>query len=103
MPGRSGTPPTVTFASDRSGTTARMTACSMSGSSSVTQVPTSHVNAERTCRGTRWRWAYSTDLMAGLGQPAAVISSISSKEMRCILRALSTTRGSVVNTPDTSV
>ncbi len=102
-PGRSGTPDTVTLASDRSCTTARISAASMSGSSSVTQVPGSQVNADRTCNGTRWRWAYSTDRMAGFGQPAAVISSISSKEMRCMRRASGTTRGSVVNTPVTSV
>ena len=47
--------------------------------------------------------AYSTDRMAGLGQPFAVISSSSSKLMRSILRASGTTRGSLVNTPDTSV
>jgi hypothetical protein len=38
-----------------------------------------------------------------LGQPVAVISNNSSKVTRDILRASGTTRGSVVNTPDTSV
>ena len=102
-PGRSGTPVTVILASESSACTARMSASSMSGSSSMTHVPGSQVKAERTWSGTLWRWAYSTDRMAGLGQPAAVISSISSKVMRCIRRAVDTTRGSVVNTPDTSV
>ncbi len=78
-------------------------ACSMIWSSWVTSVPGSHVNAERTCSGTPNRWATSTDRMAGFGHPTAVISNISSKEMRCILRAPATIRGSVVNTPDTSV
>jgi len=41
--------------------------------------------------------------MAGLGQPVAVISSSSSNEIDGILRACATTRGSVVNTPVTSV
>ena len=52
MPGRSGTPDTVTLASDVSCTTAETMACSMDGSSSCTQVPGSQVNADRTCSGT---------------------------------------------------
>ena len=103
MPGRSGTPDTVTFASDRSWVMARTTACSMDGSSSVTHVPGSQVKAERTCNRTPWRRAYSTDRITGLGQPLAFISNISSKLITDILRASGTTRGSVVNTPETSV
>ena len=103
MPGRSSTPPMVTLASEASCTTAETMACSMSSSSLVTIVPCSHVNAERTWRFTPWVRANSTDRMAGLGQPLAVISSSSSKLMRSSLRASSTTRGSVVNTPETSV
>ncbi len=102
MPGRSGTPAMVTLASESSSTTAEMMACSMD-SSSVTQVPTSQVKLERTCRRTPWLRANSTERMAGFGQPAAVISSSSSNEMWCILRASGTRRGSAVNTPDTSV
>ncbi len=75
----------------------------MVSSSSVTQVPGSQVKAERTCRRTPWVRAYSTERMAGLGHPVAVISSISSKEMRSILRASGTSRGSLVKTPETSV
>ena len=59
-----------------------MMACSMAGSSSSIQVPGSQVNAERTCRATPWLRANSTERMAGLGQPAAYISSISSKLSR---------------------
>ena len=52
MPGWSGTPLTVTLASEVSCTTAETMACSMDGSSSCTQVPGSQVNAERTCSRT---------------------------------------------------
>ena len=41
--------------------------------------------------------------MTGLGQPAAFISSISSKLIVAIRRALGTRRGSALKTPDTSV
>ena len=78
-------------------------ACSMSGTSSSTHVPSCQVKAERTWRRTPWVRAYSTDRMAGLGQPVAVISSNSSYEMADMRRAVGTTRGSVVNTPVTSV
>jgi hypothetical protein len=93
----------VILASESSPTTPDTIASSISDSSSVIQVPGSHVNAERTWRRTPWVRANSTARMAGLGQPAAHISSISSKEMRVMRRATGTTRGSVVNTPDTSV
>ncbi len=73
------------------------------GSSSSIQVPGSHVKAERTCNATRWLRANSTDRMAGFGHPAAHISSISSKLTRRSRRASGTTRGSALNTPDTSV
>ena len=103
MPGLSGTPPSVTLASDVSCTTAETMACSMEGSSSTTQVPGSQVKLERTCSGTRQLRANSTPRIAGFGQPAAHISSISSKLTWRIRCALGTTRGSAVNTPDTSV
>ncbi len=47
--------------------------------------------------------ASSTDRIAGFGQPVAVISSSSSNEIWSMRRASATTRGSVVNTPGTSV
>ena len=103
MPGWSGTPLTVTLASEVSCTTADTMACSMDGSSSCTQVPGSQVNAERTCSRTPHVRANSTERMAGFGQPLAVISSISSKLMDEIRWASGTIRGSAVNTPDTSV
>ncbi len=103
MPGVSGTPAIVTLASDTSCTTAETMACSMDGSSSITQVPGSQVNAERTCNGTRHVRANSTERMAGFGQPQAHISRSSSKLMRLIRRARGTTLGSAVNTPETSV
>ena len=78
-------------------------ACSMDGSSSCTQVPGSQVNAERTCRRTPYVRANSTERMAGFGQPHAVISSSSSKLTVAMRRASGTSRGSAVNTPDTSV
>src|SRR3954466_6280288 len=103
IPGLSGTPASVTFASDVSCTTADTTACSMDESSSTTQVPGSHVKLERTCNGTRHVRANSAPRIAGLGQPGAHISNISSKLTLDIRRADGTTRGSAVNTPETSV
>src|SRR3954451_14772730 len=103
MPGLSGTPASVTFASEVSCTTADTTACSIDGSSSNTQVPGSHVKLERTCNGTFQLRANSAPRIAGFGQPAAHISNISSKLILLMRRALGTTRGSAVNTPDTSV
>ena len=102
-PGRSGTPAIVILASDRSWVTAETMACSMSGTSSSTHVPSCQVKAERTCNRTRWARAYSTDRIDGFGQPVAVISSNSSNEIRESRRAEGTIRGSVVNTPVTSV
>ena len=79
-PGRSGTPATVTFASDVSSVTAVTTACSMVGSSSTIQVPGSQVKLERTCSGTWWRRANSTERSMSTRPPVAAISIISSKE-----------------------
>ena len=59
-PGRSGTPLTVTLASEVSWVTAVTTASSMSASSSTTQVPGSQVKLLRTCSGTLWLRANST-------------------------------------------
>ena len=52
MPGLSGTPNTVTFASVMSVTTPEMIGSSIEASSLVTHVPGSQVNAERTWSGT---------------------------------------------------
>ena len=71
--------------------------------SSLTHVPGSHVNAERTWRATPWLRANSTERRASTFDPAPAISSISSKLMRASLRACGTMRGSAENTPVTSV
>ena len=55
-----------------------MIACSIALPSCSIQVPGSQVKLDRTCRRTPWVRANSTDRMAGLGQPAAFISNISS-------------------------
>ena len=77
-PGRSGTPMTVTLASVTSWVTAVTMACSMVASSSTTQVPGSQVKLERTCSGTSWLRANSTDRRLSTRPPVAAISSISS-------------------------
>ena len=59
-------------------------ACSMSASSSTTQVPGSHVKLDRTCSGTWWFHANSTARNTRTRPPVAAISSISSKEIRLI-------------------
>ncbi len=51
-PGRSGTAVIVTFASETLLVTAETMGCSIDGSSSVTHVPGSQVNEERTWTGT---------------------------------------------------
>ncbi len=83
--------------------TAVTTACSMDGSSSTTQVPGSQVKLERTCRGTPWLRANSTERSASTRPPLAAMSSISSKLTRGSRRASGTMRGSALKTPDTSV
>ena len=103
MPGRSGTPSTVTLASVMSVTTPEMIGSSTEGSSLVTHVPCSQVKAERTWRGTSWLRANSTERRASTLEPAPAISSISSKWTLASLRACGTMRGSAVNTPVTSV
>ena len=103
IPGRSATWVTVTLASAVSCTTAEMIACSIEASSCWIHVPGSHVKLERTCSGTPWLRANSTDRMSGFGHPLAHISSISSNDTFVSRRAVGTTRGSAVNTPDTSV
>ena len=70
---------------------------------SVTQVPGSQVKLERTCSGTWWLRANSTERRASTLPPAPAISSISSNCTCASLRACGTMRGSAVNTPVTSV
>ena len=102
-PGRSGTPLTVTLASEVSWVTAVTTASSMSASSSTTQVPGSQVKLLRTCSGTLWLRANSTARSIRTRPPVAAISSISSNEIRLMRCASGTIRGSAVKTPVTSV
>ena len=68
MPGLSGTPDTVTFASLTSWVTAETIACSIDWSSSVIQVPGSQVKADRTCSLTPHRRANSTERIAGFAK-----------------------------------
>ena len=68
-------------------------------SSSVTHVPGSQVKLERTCNGTWWFRANSTERSASTRPPVAAISSISSNDTRLSRRAVGTMRGSAVNTP----
>ena len=106
MPGWSGTPLMVTLASDVSCVTAEMIACSMPASlvpNSVIHVPGSHVKLDRTCSGTWWLRANSTERSASTRPPVAAISNISSNDTRGSRRAVGTIRGSAVNTPETSV
>ncbi len=102
-PGRSGTPVTVTLASEVSWVTAVTVACSIDSSSSTTQVPGSQVKLLRTCRGTWWLRANSTERSWSTRPPVAAISSISSKLIRPRRWASGTTRGSALKTPVTSV
>ena len=78
-------------------------AFSMPGVSFVIQVPSSGRKEERTCSGTSWRRANSTDRSASTRDPVAAISSISSWLTSESLRAPGSMRGSAVNTPVTSV
>ena len=79
-PGRSATCAIVTLASEVSCVTPEMMAYSMFSSSSTTQVPGSHVNDDRTCTGTPWLRANSTERSASTLPPVAAISSISSND-----------------------
>ena len=103
IPGLSGTPATVTLASDVSCVTALTMACSMDSSSSTTHVPGSQVKLERTWSGTWWLRANSTERSMRTRPPVAAISFISSKLMRSSRLAVGTTRGSALKTPVTSV
>ena len=70
---------------------------------SVTMVPSFAEKELRTWMGMSKRRAYSTLRRCSTLEPDAASSSISSFEMRSILRAVETIRGSAVNTPSTSV
>src|SRR6266542_6488958 len=102
-PGRSGTPSMVTFASESSAATPEMIACSIRTSSSVTHVPASSPNEDRTWIVTPYRRAYSTERACRTLAPDAASSSISSYDTACSILASGTTRGSAVKTPGTSV
>ena len=78
IPGRSGTPRIVTFASPVSLAIPEMIACSSTSSSFTTQVPSASANDERTWIGTPWFRAYSTARSASTFAPDAASSSISS-------------------------
>jgi hypothetical protein len=108
LPGTSGTSTIVILASLRSCATPAMIGCSIGAPStssvaSVTRVPVWAENDERTCTGTAYRRAYSTQRSISTFAPLAAISSISSNETWAILRASGTIRGSAVKTPSTSV
>ena len=107
-PGLSGTPTTVTLASEVSCATPEMMACSTCWSpcsigSLLTQVPCSpregraDVDRDVVAAG-----VLHTAVQQHLGAGAAS-SSMSSKEIQSIFRAFFTTRGSAVKTPSTSV
>ena len=78
MPGRSGTPRIVTFAWPRSWAMPVTTTASMLRSSFVTSVPGSALNVERTCTGTPYFFANSTERDWSTLAPRLAISSISS-------------------------
>ena len=69
----------------------------------MTIVPSFWENDDRTWMGMSKRRAYSTLRRCSTFEPEAASSSISSLEMRSILRAVGTMRGSAVKTPSTSV
>jgi hypothetical protein len=94
-PGLSGTPTTVTRASDRSCATPLMMAASTSGSW-VISVPGLLENDDRTTSGTEYRRAYSTQRRCRILAPDAASSSISSYETVGRNRAFGTMRGSAL-------
>ena len=102
-PGWSSTPSSEILASSLLWAMPDTKALSIIGVSLVIQVPSSGANDERTCSGTSWRRATSTDRSASTFEPEAAISSISSWLTRGSLRAPGSMRGSAVNTPVTSV
>jgi hypothetical protein len=77
IPGRSGTPKIVTFASELSWAMPEMIACSIASSLSI-HVPSSPEKEERTWRRTRWLRASSTARSMRTFDPQADSSSISS-------------------------
>ena len=109
IPGSSGTPKIVNFASSRLNAIPEMIGCSMLSSNSVVMsVPTfclkSSSNApssslsklDNTRKGTWYLPANSTARICNTLEPKDAISSISSKEIRSTFLAFGATRGSVV-------
>ena len=106
MPGLSGTPRIVIFASSRLNAMPEMTACSMfSSSSKVISVPErissssgidGSVRLDSTRVGTRYLPANSTERICRIFEPSDAISSISSNDTTFSRRASGTIRGSVV-------
>ena len=98
MPGRSGTPRIVIFASSRLDAMPEMTACSMfSSSSKVMSVPSpSSSKLESTRSRTRYLPANSTERICSTLEPRLASSSISSKVTVFSRRASGTMRGSAV-------
>src|SRR4051794_273980 len=103
MPGWSGTPRIVAFASDVSCAIPEMIARSSDSSWLTTRVPSASENDERTCSRMPWLRAYSTERSISTFAPPAERSSISSYVTVSSLRASGTIRGSAVYTPSTSV
>ena len=105
MPGSSGTPTIVIFASLRSCATPVIITCSTVRSSidPVTSVPELCEYEERTRIGSPDRRAYSTLRRCSTFAPQAASSNISSYVICLICLAFFTIRGSAVYTPSTSV
>ena len=95
-PGSSGTPTSVTRASEVECVTAVIRGCSMVSASASTTVPGKSSKDERQWMRTPWLRAYSTERNCSTPAPEAAISSISSKEIVDSLRASGTIQGSAV-------
>ena len=78
IPGRSGTRSREILAWLRSWVTPVTTSCSIVASSLVTRVPGSGLKVDRTCTGTPYFLANSTDRACSTLAPRLAISSISS-------------------------
>ncbi len=103
IPGTSLTPNIVNFASSRVNAIPEMIGCSIESSSFVINVPGFSSKLDNTRRGTWYLLANSTALVCRTRLPKLASSNISSNVIRLRQRAPSTTLGSVVKTPSTSV
>ena len=103
IPGKSGTPETVIFASSTACAMPDTSACSIVSFSNVINVPGPSTKVDITRKGTRYRPANSTERGCNTLEPRLASSNISSKVICCRRRAPSTILGSVVYTPSTSV